>query len=103
MKKQKQEYEELKEQDLIREVSDYAGYPITVTKKIVTSLKETIIDNLRNDKKVRLIGFGSFEPFIRHKRNGVNPNSPNKIIPIKEVRVAKFRTGYKLKRFMKKK
>ena len=93
----------LKEDQLIREVSQYSGKPMIIVKKIISVLKETIIDNLRNGNKVQLTGFGIFEPFIRHERFGVNPNDPGKKIKIKEVRIAKFRTGYKMKRYLKKK
>jgi len=93
----------IKDNELIREIASYTGMTIKSVKIVVDSLKETIIDNLRNGNQIHLIGFGMFEPFIRHARNGINPTNPSQKMILKEVRIAKFRTGYKMKRYLKKK
>jgi nucleoid DNA-binding protein len=91
----------IQEKDLVREIASYAGMTIGTTNRIIQVLKDVIIDNLRNGNAIHLIGFGSFEPFIRHKRKGVNLSDKFKMIDLPEIRIAKFRTGYKMKRMIK--
>ena len=93
----------IKENELIREVASNTGITIQIVDKVIQDLKETIIDNLRNNFQVHLIGFGFFEPFTRHKRYGINPRNIKEKMLLNEIRIAKFRTGYKMKRLMRKK
>jgi nucleoid DNA-binding protein len=92
----------IKESDLIRQIATDTGLTIMATNQVIQSLKDVIIDNLRNNNQVNLIGFGSFEPFIRHKRNGVNLSNAFQPIVLPQIRIAKFRTGYRMKRMLKK-
>jgi nucleoid DNA-binding protein len=92
----------IKENDLVRQIATDTGLTIQTTNQVIQSLKDVIIDNLRNNCQVNLIGFGSFEPFIRHKRNGVDLSNGFQPITLPEIRIAKFRTGYRMKRLLKK-
>ena len=69
--------------------------------EVVDTLTNTIIDELVADRKVNLVGFGSFEARKRHARGGINPQKPTERITIPEVRVAKFKTGKTLKDALK--
>lgn len=69
--------------------------------KILNLLINTIIEELKNGREVNISGFGTFLSKIRHSRFGVNPQNPSKKIMIPEVRVAKFKTGYRLKKSLK--
>lgn len=92
----------IKENNLIRQIATDSGQTIQITNKIIQTFKDVVIDNLRNNCQVNLIGFGSFEPFIRHKRNGVDLANAFQPIVLPEIRIAKFRTGYRMKRLLKK-
>jgi nucleoid DNA-binding protein len=92
----------LKEGDLVRQISSESGITMITTKRVLNSLKDVIIDNLRNGNQVHLIGFGLFEPFIRHERKGVDLSRSFNPITLPKIRIAKFRTGYKMKRMLKK-
>ncbi len=69
--------------------------------KMINTLTDTIIDELKNDREVTIAGFGTWLSRIRYARGGVNPQKPNEKITIPEVKVAKFKTGYKLKQALK--
>lgn len=65
---------------------------------------ESLLDNikkaLKKGKKVQLVGFGSFEVKKRAARNGVNPQSGEKI-KIAARRIPKFNAGKALKDLVK--
>ena len=70
---------------------------------MVDCLINTIIDELKADRKVNIVGFGSFEAKTRHARGGINPQNPTQRIRIPQVTVAKFKTGKTLKDALKNK
>lgn len=69
--------------------------------KIVKILFDVIIDELKTNKSVKITSFGTFIPKSRYARGGVNPRNPKEKIKIPAVRVAKFKTGKKLKDALK--
>jgi DNA-binding protein HU-beta len=75
-----------------------------LSQKDCTLALESMIENikkvLKKGDKVQLVGFGSFEVKKRAARNGVNPQSGEKI-KIKARKVPKFNPGKALKDFVK--
>ncbi len=69
--------------------------------KMINTLTDTIIEEIKNDRQVTIAGFGTWLSRVRYARGGVNPQKPNEKITIPEVKVAKFKTGYKLKQALK--
>jgi len=67
----------------------------------IDNLLELIIAELQAGREVALSGFGVFTSFARHARGGVNPRNPKERITIPAVKVAKFRTGQRLKEALK--
>lgn len=61
---------------------------------------ETVKKSLKKGNKVQLVGFGSFEVVKRKARNGVNPQSGEKI-KIAARKTPKFNPGKALKDFVK--
>ena len=70
--------------------------------KIIKVLVDTIINELKSGKTVKLTSFGSFITKTRYARGGVNPRNPQERIKIPAVKIAKFKTGKKLKDALKK-
>lgn len=68
---------------------------------MVENLVDIIIDQLKKGEKVNISGFGTFLTRDRHARGGVNPQNPEERIKIPEVKVAKFKTGKRLKDSLK--
>ncbi|HZJ41507.1 MAG TPA: HU family DNA-binding protein [Patescibacteria group bacterium] len=69
--------------------------------KMIDTLTNTVIDELKKDREVTIAGFGTFLSRVRYARGGVNPQNPSQRITIPEVKVAKFKTGYNLKQALK--
>jgi len=69
--------------------------------KMLETMIETIINELKAGNTITITGFGAFIPRTRYARNGVNPQNPSEKIQIPEVRVAKFKAGKTLKDAMK--
>ena len=69
--------------------------------KMIDTLTNTVIEELKSDREVTIAGFGTFLSRIRYARGGVNPQNPSQRITIPEVKVAKFKTGYNLKQALK--
>jgi len=69
--------------------------------KMIDTLTNTVIEELKSDREVTIAGFGTFLSRVRYARGGVNPQNPSQRITIPEVKVAKFKTGYNLKQALK--
>ena len=69
-------------------------------KKYVESLFNLITDQVKNGKKVHIVGFGSFEAKKRASRTGTDPQSGKKII-IPETKTPVFTAGTALKKAVK--
>ena len=87
-------------QDLIDKIAKDAD----VTKKAASLALKSVIEGitlaLEKKEKVSLVGFGTFKVTHRNARQGVNPQTKEKIqIPARDVPV--FKAGKKLKEAVK--
>ena len=64
--------------------------------RAIQAVLEGIKKGIKRDKKVQLIGFGTYSVTKRAARNGVNPKTKEKI-RIKASKTVKFKTGAGLK------
>jgi len=62
---------------------------------------DEIIEKLKENISVKITSFGTFSVKTRYSRGGVNPRNPEERIKIPEVKVAKFKTGKKLRDALK--
>lgn len=82
--------------DLVQIVATKTDLTRSDVSRVVDSVIETIIDAVVEEKKVSLLGFGSFESRSRSARQGLNPKTGEKIaIPAK--RVPAFTAGKQFK------
>lgn len=65
--------------DLITEVANKSGLSKKDAENAVTAFTDTIIEQLKDGAKVQIVGFGTFEPRTRAAREGVNPQTGEKI------------------------
>ncbi|NWG18825.1 MAG: HU family DNA-binding protein [Chloroflexi bacterium] len=65
--------------DFIKAVADRANLSQKVTKEVVDAALEVIAEALKRGEKVTLTGFGTFEVRRRQAREGVNPQTREKI------------------------
>jgi DNA-binding protein HU-beta len=78
------------------ELVDQVAERATVTKKVADSVLsavlEVVMEEVSKGDKVTLVGFGSFEPRERQKREGRNPRTGEKM-DIPATRVPAFSAG----------
>jgi DNA-binding protein HU-beta len=88
---------------LIEKIAEKSGANRKLAEVMINSMVDIIIEELKKGGDVSITGFGTFETMTRYSRGGVNPQKPTERIQIPEVRVAKFRTGKRLKDSLKSK
>jgi len=86
---------------LIEKIAEKTGANRKLAESMINSMVDIIIDELKKGSDVSITGFGTFETMTRYARGGVNPQKPTERIQIPEVKVAKFRTGKRLKDSLK--
>ncbi|MBO5475894.1 MAG: HU family DNA-binding protein [Bacilli bacterium] len=82
--------------ELVEFVAAEAGLTKTDAAKAVDAMMKGITSGLKKDKKVALVGFGTFSAKVRPGRSGINPLTKAPMtIPAKTV--VSFKAGSKLK------
>lgn len=82
--------------ELINAVAAHSGLTKKDASRVLDALLDTITTALKNEDKVQLLGFGSFEVKERAERLGRNPVTQEElVIPAKKVPV--FRAGANLR------
>ena len=81
--------------ELVSAVAQKSGLTKVDAKKALDGVLEAISEELKNDGRVVLVGFGSFSVSERSARKGINPRTKEPIdIPAKKV--VKFKAGSEL-------
>lgn len=95
----------INQKDLAELISSQKNFNLNKkeSEKLIKNITDIIIDQLRKGKAVKLTSFGTFTAKNRYARGGVDPRNPGKRIKIPAVKVAKFKTGKKLKDALKEK
>lgn len=65
--------------DFIKAVSERTGVSQKDSKQVVDAALDIIAEQLKSGEKVTLTGFGTFEVRHRQEREGVNPQTRQKI------------------------
>ena len=83
-------------QSLIDYVAEKAGMSKAEAGRALDAVLEGIVEGLKNEGEVVLVGFGKFSVKTRAAREGINPATKEKItIPAKNA--VTFKAGSKLK------
>ncbi len=81
--------------ELVSAVAQKSGLSKVDAKKALDGVLESIGEELKNDGRVVLVGFGTFSVTERSARKGINPRTKESIdIPAKKV--VKFKAGSEL-------
>ena len=82
--------------EFIRLVTEKTEMAKKDVEKVINEAIECIIDTVKNDEKVQLVGFGTFERRFRASRKGRNPATGEEItIPALHVPVFKAGKAFK--------
>ena len=82
--------------DLVAAVAEHSGLTKADALKAVDAVVKSIAMSLKEDKEVRLVGFGTFTVSHRPAGEGRNPRTGEKI-KISAAKLPKFRAGKGLK------
>lgn len=82
--------------ELIASVAVANDLSLSLTKNVIKSITETIIEQLKNGEEVSMSGFGTFKVIERLQRKGRNPKTGEEVI-IPPSRTVKFKSGKTLK------
>ena len=82
--------------ELVEKVAGEVGLTKKDVNNVVDAVTSAITDSLASGEKVTLVGFGTFQVQKRKARQGVNPQTGQRIsIPAKDV--PKFKPGRSLR------
>ena len=81
--------------DLVNAIATGAGLSKVDAKKALDATLAAIEGALKNNDKVALVGFGTFEVSKRSARQGINP-ATKQAITIEAKNVVKFKAGAQL-------
>ena len=82
--------------ELIAAVAEKSGFSKKDCEKVVNATFDAIADNLAQDTRIQLVGFGTFEVRERPARMGRNPKTGEEI-EIAASRTPQFKPGKTLK------
>ena len=82
---------------LIEEIQKILKGSKADAERALNAVLEAIKRGIKKDKVVQLVGFGTFELKKRAPRNGINPQTGEKI-KIKASKTIKFKAGSKFKK-----
>ena len=86
----------MKKTELIAAIAEKSGISKKDAEKALSATIEVIIDAVKADDKVQLVGFGTFEQRQRNARMGCDPRTGNKI-EIPASKVPAFKAGKEFK------
>lgn len=86
----------MNKESLISSISTKSGLSKKDSEKALLAFISSVEDTLKAGDKVGLVGFGTFEVRERAERNGVNPQTKEKII-IPASKAPAFKASKKLK------
>ena len=78
--------------ELVAKIADKHGLSKAEAARILTTITEEIMDAVKNDDPLTLVGFGTFKKQVRPARTGRNP-ATGASIQIPETSVPKFVPG----------
>ena len=88
--------------ELVRELAKKSKLTHSVAKGILNNLLDIIERNLKKEKRLQIIGFGSFYTKLKPARTAINPNT-RKPVQVPEKKLVKFAPGKALREAVNKK
>ena len=82
--------------ELVAAMADQAGLSRKDAEAALKAFTDIVSEELKNDGKVQLVGFGTFEVSKRSAREGRNPQT-GEVMPIAASKAPKFKAGKALK------
>ena len=88
--------------DIVKELAQKSKLTQSVAKAIINDFLGIIKKNLKKEKRLQILGFGSFYTKKQAARSAINPNT-RKPIQVPEKKLVKFSPGKALREAVNKK
>ena len=86
----------MKKKELIAGIAKEANVSESEASKVLAAFLKVTTDALKNNDKVQITGFGTFDVVERAEREGINPRT-KEIIKIAASRTPRFKAGKSFK------
>lgn len=83
--------------EIITSISEKSGLTKKDSEKALDAFVKTVEEGLSEGKKIKLVGFGSFQVKDRKARKGRNPRKPDQVFEIPPYKAPVFKAGKTLK------
>jgi nucleoid DNA-binding protein len=90
----------MRKRDIVLKITHDTGIKQVVVKQIVHKVFDTLLQALKDGKRIELRNFGVFEVKRRRRRIGRNPKT-GEIVPVPERRTVTFKPGLEMKKLIK--
>lgn len=90
----------MRKRDIVLKITYDTGVKQIVVKEIVHKVFDTIVEALKDGKRIELRNFGVFDVKKRKRRIGRNPKT-GEIVPVPERSVVTFKPGLEMKKLIK--
>ena len=90
----------MRKRDIVLKISQDTEIKQVVVKEVVQRTFDTILDALKQGKRIELRNFGVFQLKKRKKRIGRNPKT-GEVVPVPERLTVVFKPGLEMKKFIK--
>ena len=88
--------------ELIRAIAEKSDFTLKDTEVLLSTFVEVVEETVANGEKVKIVGFGTFEPRERAGREGRNPKT-QEVIQIPPTVTPAFSVGKEFKNLVKEK
>ncbi len=89
----------MRKRDIVLRISQDTGIKQVVVKEIVQRSFDTILEALKEGKRIELRNFGVFQIKRRKRRIGRNPKT-GEVVPVPERKVVTFKPGLDMKKYI---
>lgn len=90
----------MNKKDLVDAIAEKLGTQKKETEKFLNSFIDVVSNSLEKEEEIKIMGFGTFKVQQRAEREGVNPQTKERIT-IPATKVPKFSAGKELKERVK--
>lgn len=86
----------MNKKELVTAIAENTGVSKKDVEKVLEGFIGTVVEEVKKDGKVQLVGFGTFEAAVRGEREGRNPRT-GETVKIAASKVFKFKPGKAVK------
>lgn len=90
----------MRKRDIVLKISRDTEIKQVVVKEIVQRTFDTLLESLKQGKRIELRNFGVFQVKMRKKRIGRNPKT-GEVVPVPERRMVVFKPGLEMKKHIR--